>query len=153
MITANRRIPSWPLRIDPIARGSVDVWCVSVQSLERRLEALSALLTRRSYASVVEEVALAAVSLAGKRLGALIVFERELGLRAFSETGITLDADVSYDLLVSVGYLQTSTRDDSRGKASSSVECGVGGLPSATVAGNGVFCCTAATTSRMRLVN
>ena len=45
MITANRRIPSWPLRIDPIARGSVDVWCVSVQSLERRLEALSALLT------------------------------------------------------------------------------------------------------------
>ncbi|HJQ99848.1 MAG TPA: diadenylate cyclase CdaA [Candidatus Polarisedimenticolaceae bacterium] len=63
---------------------------------------LSALLTRRPHANVVEEVALAAVSLAGKRLGALIVFERELGLRAFSETGITLDAEVSYDLLVSI---------------------------------------------------
>ena len=63
---------------------------------------LSALLTRRPYANVVEEVALAAVSLAGKRLGALIVLERELGLRAFSETGITLDAEVSYDLLVSI---------------------------------------------------
>ena len=63
---------------------------------------LSALLSRRPQANVVEEVALAAVSLAGKRLGALIVCERELGLRAFSETGITLDAYVSYDLLVSV---------------------------------------------------
>jgi diadenylate cyclase len=63
---------------------------------------LSALLTRRPHANVVEEVALAAVSLAGKRLGALILLERELGLRAFSETGITLDAEVSYDLLVSI---------------------------------------------------
>jgi len=63
---------------------------------------LSALFTRRPHANVVEEVALAAVSLAGKRLGALIVLERELGLRAFSETGITLDAEVSYDLLVSI---------------------------------------------------
>ena len=63
---------------------------------------LSALLSRRPHANVVEEVALAAVSLAGKRLGALIVLERELGLRAFSETGITLDAYVSYDLLLSV---------------------------------------------------
>jgi 4'-phosphopantetheinyl transferase len=45
MITANKRIPSWPLRVDPIASGSVDVWCVSVTALERRLEALSGLLT------------------------------------------------------------------------------------------------------------
>jgi len=63
---------------------------------------LSTLFTRRPHANVVEEVALAAVSLAGKRLGALVVLERELGLRAFSETGITLDAEVSYDLLVSI---------------------------------------------------
>jgi diadenylate cyclase len=63
---------------------------------------LSALFTRRPHANVVEEVALAAVSLAGKRLGALVVLEREMGLRAFSETGITLDAEVSYDLLVSI---------------------------------------------------
>jgi diadenylate cyclase len=35
-------------------------------------------------------------------LGALIVVERELGLRALSETGITLDAYVSYDLIVSI---------------------------------------------------
>src|SRR5215831_1633194 len=63
---------------------------------------LSAILKRGPHENVVEEVALAAVSLAGKKLGALIVIERELGLRAFSETGITLDSYVSYDLIVSV---------------------------------------------------
>jgi uncharacterized protein (TIGR00159 family) len=63
---------------------------------------LAALLVRKPQDNVVEEVALAAVSLANKRLGALIVIERELGLRAFSETGIKLDAYVSYDLIVSI---------------------------------------------------
>ena len=63
---------------------------------------IAAILSRKPHENVVEEVALAAVSLASKRLGALIVVERELGLRAFSETGITLDAYVSYDLLVSI---------------------------------------------------
>jgi len=63
---------------------------------------LAALLSRKSHDRVVEELALAAVSLASKRLGALIVIERELGLRAFSETGITLDAYVSYDLIMSI---------------------------------------------------
>jgi len=63
---------------------------------------IAALLSRKPHDNVVEELALAAVSLASKRLGALIVIERELGLRAFSETGITLDAYVSYDLIVSI---------------------------------------------------
>jgi uncharacterized protein (TIGR00159 family) len=63
---------------------------------------VAAFKTRKPHGNVVEEIALAAVSLASKRLGALIVIERELGLRAFSETGITLDAYVSYDLLVSI---------------------------------------------------
>ncbi|HZN55207.1 MAG TPA: diadenylate cyclase CdaA [Candidatus Polarisedimenticolaceae bacterium] len=63
---------------------------------------IAAILSRKPHENVVEEVALAAVSLASKRLGALIVVERELGLRAFSETGITLDAYVSYDLIVSI---------------------------------------------------
>ncbi len=52
--------------------------------------------------AVAEEVALAAASLASKRLGAIIVIERELGLRGFYETGIALDAIVSYDLLMNI---------------------------------------------------
>src|SRR5262245_14667011 len=63
---------------------------------------MAALVSRKPHDNIVEEIALAAASLASKRLGALIVVERELGLRAFSETGITLDAYVSYDLIMSV---------------------------------------------------
>jgi diadenylate cyclase len=60
------------------------------------------ILRRSAYESLAEEVALAAASLASKQTGALIVVERKLGLRAFYETGIALDALVSYDLLMNL---------------------------------------------------
>lgn len=63
---------------------------------------LAALLPRPRHEVLSEEIALAAASLASKRLGALIVIEREMGLRAFLETGILLDALVSYDLLLNL---------------------------------------------------
>lgn len=63
---------------------------------------LVALLPRPRHEVLAEEIALAAASLASKRLGALIVIEREMGLRAFLETGIALDALVSYDLLLNI---------------------------------------------------
>lgn len=63
---------------------------------------LTSLLPRRRHENLLEEVALAAASLASKRLGALIIIEREQGLRAFYETGIALDALVSYDLLMNL---------------------------------------------------
>ncbi len=63
---------------------------------------ISILIPRPRHENLAEEIALAAVSLASKRLGALIVVERELGLRAFYETGIALDALISYDLLLNI---------------------------------------------------
>ena len=63
---------------------------------------LSALLPRRMEQNLIEEVTLAAASLASKRVGALIIIEREMGLRSFYETGIALDAIVSYDLLLNI---------------------------------------------------
>jgi uncharacterized protein (TIGR00159 family) len=57
---------------------------------------------RREQGLLAEEISLAAASLASKRYGAIIVIERELGLRAFYETGIPLDAIVSYDLLLNI---------------------------------------------------
>jgi uncharacterized protein (TIGR00159 family) len=64
---------------------------------------LAALMPRqRIERKVAEEVALAAASLASKRVGALIVIERELGLRSFYDTGILLDAQVTYDLLMNI---------------------------------------------------
>lgn len=63
---------------------------------------LSGLLPKRRERNMLEEVTLAASSLASKRIGALIVMEREMGLRSFCETGIELDAIVSYDLLMNI---------------------------------------------------
>jgi len=51
---------------------------------------------------VLDEIALAAQALSSTRTGALIVFERDMGLKAFAETGVRLDAAVSYDLLCNI---------------------------------------------------
>jgi len=54
------------------------------------------------YGLVLEEVTKAAVSLAGKRIGALIVLEREVGLNEYIEVGTRLDARVSKEILCSI---------------------------------------------------
>jgi diadenylate cyclase len=51
---------------------------------------------------LVEELAVAATTLAARRTGALIVVERSIGLRNYIEGGIPLDARLTYDLLVSI---------------------------------------------------
>ena len=50
----------------------------------------------------VEELVVAATSLSAKRTGAIIVIERSIGLRNYIESGIPLDAKLTYDLLVSI---------------------------------------------------
>lgn len=50
----------------------------------------------------IEEVVVAAKMLSDRRIGAIIAIEREIGLRNYIEGGIPLDAEVTYDLLVSV---------------------------------------------------
>jgi len=51
---------------------------------------------------VLDEIVLAAQSLSSARTGALIVFERDMGLKSFAETGVRLDAAVTYDLLCNI---------------------------------------------------
>src|SRR5918996_4445413 len=51
---------------------------------------------------ILEEVAQAAVDLAEKRVGGLIVLEREVGLNEYMEIGTRLDARVSRELVESV---------------------------------------------------
>ncbi|MEO7190381.1 MAG: diadenylate cyclase CdaA [Vicinamibacterales bacterium] len=53
-------------------------------------------------AETIEEVVTAAGMLAKARIGALIVFEREIGLRNYVESGIPVDGAVSYDLLTTI---------------------------------------------------
>lgn len=50
----------------------------------------------------IEELVVAASTLSARRTGAIIVIERRVGLRNFIESGIPLDAKLTYDLLVSI---------------------------------------------------
>jgi diadenylate cyclase len=51
---------------------------------------------------VYDEVVLAATTLASTKTGALIVIERNVGLKNIIDGGVKLDAELSYDLLVSI---------------------------------------------------
>ena len=50
----------------------------------------------------VEELVVAATMLSSKKTGAIVVIERSIGLRNYIESGIPLDAQLTYDLLVSI---------------------------------------------------
>ncbi len=50
----------------------------------------------------IEELVVAASTLSSRKTGAIIVIERRVGLRNFIESGIPLDAKLTYDLLVSI---------------------------------------------------
>ena len=50
----------------------------------------------------IEELVVSATNLAARRIGAIIVIERQIGLRNYIEGGIPLDATVTYDLLGSI---------------------------------------------------
>ncbi|HTM03116.1 MAG TPA: diadenylate cyclase CdaA [Vicinamibacterales bacterium] len=50
----------------------------------------------------IEEIVVAATSLSSRRIGALLVIERQIGMRNYIEGGIPLDAMVTYDLIGSI---------------------------------------------------
>jgi diadenylate cyclase len=55
-----------------------------------------------SVADVYDDIVLAANLFSQNQTGALIVIEREIGLRTYIESGVALDARLSYDLLATV---------------------------------------------------
>jgi len=63
---------------------------------------VSRMRSSTSAADVYDDIVLAANLFAQNQTGALIVIEREIGLRTFIESGVALDARLSYDLLASV---------------------------------------------------
>ncbi|MFM8408880.1 MAG: diadenylate cyclase CdaA [Alphaproteobacteria bacterium] len=66
---------------------------------------------RSAQAAVIDEVTRAATELAGKKIGALIVLERDVGLSPFLESGIPVDAEVSWELLTSIFHPQSPMHD------------------------------------------
>jgi diadenylate cyclase len=59
-------------------------------------------VTQLERRELTQEILLAVAHLSQRRVGALIVLERKLGLRTFVESGVNLDAAVSRDLLCSI---------------------------------------------------
>lgn len=53
-------------------------------------------------AEMIEEVIAAAGMLSKAKVGAIIVIEREIGLRNYVESGIPVNAEVTYDLLTTI---------------------------------------------------
>src|SRR5205085_12323872 len=74
----------------------------------RRPFAGSTQLERRE---VAEDILLAITLLSQRKIGALIVVERKVGLRTFTESGISLDAVISRDLLCSIFQPQGALHD------------------------------------------
>ena len=60
---------------------------------------------------VYDEVILAATTLASTKTGALIVIERNVGLKNIIDGGVKLDAELSYDLLVSIFNTESPLHD------------------------------------------
>lgn len=61
--------------------------------------------------NIYDEIVLAATTLASEKTGALIVIERNVGLRNFIDAGVQIDAKLRYDLLVTIFNPATPLHD------------------------------------------
>ena len=60
---------------------------------------------------IYDEIVLAATTLASTKIGALIVIERGVGLKNVTDGGVQMDAELSYDLLVTIFNPATPLHD------------------------------------------
>jgi diadenylate cyclase len=56
----------------------------------------------QSTDETIEELVVTATNLSARRIGAIMVIERQIGLRNYIEGGIPLDAMITYDLMASI---------------------------------------------------
>ena len=59
----------------------------------------------------IEEIVVAATMLSTQKVGAIVAVEREIGLRNYIESGIPLDATLTYDLLVTIFHPGSALHD------------------------------------------
>lgn len=65
----------------------------------------------RKVETTIKEVVLASTSLSDQRIGALMVIQRLEGLRNYIENGVSIDAQISYDLLINLFTPDTPLHD------------------------------------------
>lgn len=81
------------------------------RALERVGRTGLGVLGRSSDDGIIDTVSSAAVQLARRHHGALIVFERETGLQNYIESGVPIDARPSVELLTGIFYPNTPLHD------------------------------------------
>ncbi|MSQ42351.1 MAG: TIGR00159 family protein [Dehalococcoidia bacterium] len=109
------RVVNWLLR-NSVTGLVIALAIVFQPEIRRALERLGrtglrTLPRREERVHAVATVVRAARQLAAQRRGALIVFERETGLRDVIDTGVALDAELSVELLGSVFAPNTPLHD------------------------------------------
>jgi len=67
--------------------------------------------TSRETAEAHDDLVLAVTFFSQNRIGALVALEREVGLRTYIESGIPLDATLSYDLLLAIFHPASPLHD------------------------------------------
>ncbi len=72
------------------------------QALARLGRRLTLTRTTGSEADAYDDIVMAANLFSQNQTGALMVIEREIGLRTYIESGVALDAQLSYDLLATI---------------------------------------------------
>jgi len=72
------------------------------QALTRMGRRLTLSRVHTAEADAYDDIVLAANLFSQNQTGALIVIEREIGLRTYIESGVPLDAHISYDLLATI---------------------------------------------------
>ena len=68
-------------------------------------------MSTREESEVIEELVKASFAMASRRVGALIVIERETGIKDFIEAGSEIDAKVSSDLIQSIFHPSSPIHD------------------------------------------
>lgn len=79
--------------------------------LRRGLAQLGRIGIHQSSVEMIDEIAAAAVILAKRRLGALIVIERSTGLKSYIESGTQVDARVTRELITAIFMTQSPLHD------------------------------------------
>src|SRR4051812_11868222 len=72
------------------------------QALARLGRRMTLARSAAAEADAYDDIALAANLFSQNETGALVVIERDIGLRTYIESGVPLDAQVSYDLLATI---------------------------------------------------
>jgi uncharacterized protein (TIGR00159 family) len=114
-LLANLQTVNWLLRtfLPFLVFGIIVVFQAEIRKVLARLGKTPFLgsFSSKRKEEVIDEVVLAATTLASSRTGAIMVIERDMGLRSYIETGIALDALLTYDLLVNIFNPETPLHD------------------------------------------